>query len=217
MKQERRRVYMKRARRRKMRKSRFGGVMLAVVALIVLRVVGMYYVSAHQKQLEYLRYPLRYEEEIIENAQRFALEPWHIAAVVRCESSFRTDAVSSVGAIGLMQIMPDTGEWLAGKFSEKSIFTESMLYDAGTNLKYGCWYLSWLMNRYGQDRTLATAAYHAGHGTVDRWLNDPAVSRDGQTLSYIPYDSTRAYVERVLTACEKYQELYDFTASDDAA
>ena len=214
MKRDQRVVYMRRSRKRRKRR---GGVLFGAVMLIVLLALGVYYVSAHQKQLEYLRYPLRFEEEIVANAERFDLEAWHVAAVVKCESSFRTDAVSSVGAIGLMQIMPDTGEWLSGKFSEKSIFTESMLYDADTNLKYGCWYLSWLMERYGYDRTVATAAYHAGHGTVDRWLDTPEYSRDGHTLSYIPYDSTRAYVERVEKACEKYRELYDFTASDDAA
>jgi len=217
MKREQSVIYMRRSRRRPMRKKRFGGALVITATLIVLLVLGVYYVSAHHKQMEYLRYPLRFEEEIVANAERFGLEPWHVAAVVKCESSFRTDAVSSVGAIGLMQIMPDTGEWLSGKFSEKSIFTESMLYDADTNLKYGCWYLSWLMERYGQDRTVVTAAYHAGHGTVDRWLDTPEYSQDGRTLSHIPYDSTRTYVERVEKACEKYRELYDFTASDDAA
>jgi len=135
---------------------------------------------------------------------------------VRCESSFRSDAVSYAGAMGLMQIMPDTGEWLAGKFDEKQGYTSDVLYQPETNLKYGCWYLNWLMKRYEHDRTLATAAYHAGHGTVDRWLADPSVSSDGKTLSHIPYDSTRTYVARILKACQKYQELYDFTASADA-
>lgn len=116
-----------------------------------------------------------------------------------------------------MQIMPSTGEWLAGKFDEEDVYTDDSLYVPETNLKYGCWYLNWLMQRYGGDRTLVTAAYHAGHGTVDGWLNDPAVSLDGKTLNTIPYSSTNTYVERVLRACEKYQELYDFSQGPDAA
>ena len=145
-------------------------------------------------------------------AGEYGLEPWHVAAVVRCESSFDANATSSVGARGLMQIMPDTGEWIAGKFKEADGFDPDSLYDPETNLKYGCWYLNWLMGRYDRDLTLVTSAYHAGHGTVDKWLTDSAVSPDGRTLlrDAIPYASTKAYVSRVLTAYEKYEELYDY-------
>lgn len=206
---------MRRSKRRSFRRKRPVPKALAVFLLAAVLAVGsVYYIGVHEKKLDYQQYPLRYRELIVENAGRFELDPWHVAAVVRCESSFRATATSNVGAMGLMQIMPETGEWLAGKFDEESIFEEAMLYEPEINLKYGCWFLQWLMNRYEGDRTLATAAFHAGHRTVDEWLEDPSVSPDGKTLQNIPYSSTRTYVDRVLKACEKYQELYDFAVSD---
>jgi len=205
---------MRRSKRRSYRrKSRQMHIVTAVILTAALIWAGAFYIVRYQRAMDYARYPLRYRELIEENAARFDLEPWHIAAVVRCESSFRETATSGVGAMGLMQIMPDTGLWLADKFDEKEIFTEEMLYQPETNLKYGCWFLRWLMKRYEGDRTLATAAFHAGHGTVDGWLEDPQISPDGKTLAKIPYSSTNVYVERVLTACEKYRELYDFSDS----
>lgn len=189
-------------------------MVIAALLAVVLLVAGIYYVVQYRRDMVYAQYPLKYEELIVSTAREFDLEPWHIAAVVRCESSFRERATSNVGARGLMQIMPDTGKWLAGKFGEEDTYTDDDLYDPAINLKYGAWYLKWLMDRYHGDRTLATAAYHAGQGTVDKWLANPEVSADGQTLSRIPYDSTGTYVRRVTTACEKYQELYDFGETD---
>lgn len=206
---------MRRSRRRSFRKETPLKKRLIIAVLsIALLAVGVYYAFQYQKHMQYIQYPLRYEELIVSEANEFDLEPWHVAAVIRCESSFRETATSAAGARGLMQIMPETGEWLSGKFDEESIYTEDSLFEPETNIKYGCWFLRWLMNRYGGDRTLVTAAYHAGHGTVDSWLSDPQISSDGKTLSVIPYESTKIYVERVLTACEKYRELYDFSQED---
>ena len=206
---------MRRARRRPRRRRKVSIPRLLIVLLLTAALIaaGVYYTGKYREHMAYLQYPLRFEELIVANAEEFGLEPWHIAAVVRCESSFRTDATSEVGARGLMQIMPETGLWLAGKFDEEDAYTDDSLYTAETNLKYGCWFLSWLMRRYDGDRTLATAAYHAGHGKVDQWLEDPELSPDGKVLSKIPYSSTAAYISRVETACGKYQELYDFSAA----
>lgn len=202
-----------RSRRRSFRKKKpLARILAAALCAALLTALGIYYVFQYQKDLTYAQYPLSYKDLIVSKAAEYNLEPWHIAAVVRCESSFNANATSSVGARGLMQIMPDTGLWLAGKFDEADSFQADSLYDPETNLKYGCWFLSWLMKRYNQDIVLATAAYHAGHGRVDSWLSDPSVSPDGQTISpdAIPYDSTKTYVARILKAYEKYEELYDY-------
>jgi len=208
---------MPRSRRRPDRKQRFVRMLCIGGLAALLAVLGAFYIGRYCRQVEYARYPLKYRELIEETAETFELEPWHVAAVICCESGFRETAVSSVGARGMMQIMPDTGEWLAGKFGEESIYDPEMLFTPETNVKYGCWFLNWLMKRYDGDRTLATVAYHAGHGTLDKWLSDEEISPDGKTLSRIPYSSTAAYVERVLRACGKYQELYDWTEGRDAA
>ena len=207
---------MVRARRRR-RKISPVKMAAAVLLAVLLAAVGMYYVGRYREHMLYVQYPLRYKEQIVSCSREFGLEPWHVAAVIRCESSFRPDAVSSVGARGLMQIMPDTGEWLAGKFDEEDVYSDDLLFSPETNIKYGCWFLKWLTVRYGGDRTLVTAAYHAGHGTVDGWLEDPEISPDGRTLASIPYASTRHYLEKIERACGMYQELYDFSEGPGGA
>ena len=211
---------MMRARKRPVRRRRCAIRLLTPVILaIILIALGFWYVTEYHKHMEYARYPLRHEELLVSAAEQFGLEPWHVAAVVRCESGFYEKSVSSVGAMGLMQIMPETGEWLAGKFNEESRFYDELLFDPGVNLKYGCWYLGWLMERYEGDRVLVTAAFHAGQGKVDSWLKKTEISPDGKTIPIenIPYKETRQYVGRVLVACEKYQELYDFDKAEESA
>ncbi len=193
-----------------MKTHRVDTTLIVILLVASLLTLGVYYAGQYLEDQEYIRYPLRYEKLIVKYAERYDLEPWHIAAVVLCESRFRESATSEVGARGLMQIMPETGKWLAEKFGDK--YKDSILYDPDTNLKYGCWYLSWLMEHYEGDIRLVTTAYHAGNGTVDRWLANPEVSPDGKTIPVIPYESTRIYVERVLKAYEKYPKLYDFEA-----
>ncbi len=114
--------------------------------------------------------------------------------------------VSRSGAIGLMQVMPETGEWIAGKLN-KTGFTAEDLKDPDTNIQFGCWYLRFLLDRYSSNQTHAVAAYNAGHGNVDAWLMDPSVTTDNM-LTNIPFPETDDYVEKVLRAHEKYEELY---------
>ena len=149
---------------------------------------------------------MEYTELIRANAQEFNLEPAYVAAVVLAESSYNPNAVSSVNAQGLMQIMPKTAEWIAGKFDET--YVEGCLFDPATNLRYGCWYLGFLMDRYDGDKKCSSSAYHSGQGTVDGWLKDPAYSADGKNLDVIPGSNADTYVNRVLEYYEKYDELY---------
>ena len=204
------RTAVRRSKKRSFRRKKPTGIIVCVLLSALLIVLGVLYMTAYQERMLYEQYPLHYEEQITAYARTFQLDPWHVAAVVRCESSFNPQATSSVGARGLMQIMPETGKWIAHKLDEDDTYTDDSLYTPDVSLRYGCWYLNWLMKRYSGDRTLVTAAYHAGHGTVDKWLQDPEVSQDGTSLSVIPYDSTSTYTKRVLNACEKYRELYKF-------
>ena len=135
------------------------------------------------------------------------LEPAYVAAVILAESSYNPQAVSSVNAQGLMQIMPETGAWIAGKFDES--YVDGCLFDPETNIRYGCWYLGYLLRRYDGDKTCSTAAYHSGQGTVDGWLKDPQYSTDGRTLNIIGGPRANTYVGRVLEYYEKYKQLYE--------
>ena len=108
---------MPRSRRRAFRKkSPVRRIAIIAVAAALLIALSVYYVAQYRRRLVYAQYPLSYKDMIVRMADEYGLDPWHVAAVIRCESSFNAGATSSVGARGLMQIMPETGQWIAGKF-----------------------------------------------------------------------------------------------------
>lgn len=198
-----RRPVRKRRRKRTNRALRIIAAAVFAAALLVLLIILMH--GRAPKELP-RSYPMKYTDLIRSNAAMQGIEPAQVAAVILAESGYDPNAVSSVNAQGLMQIMPDTGKWLAGKFDEE--YVEGCLFDPATNIRYGCWYLGYLMRRYDGDLTCATAAYHSGQGTVDGWLADPAFSSDGKSLIDIKGKNAKTYVSRVLEYYEEYQELY---------
>lgn len=198
-------------RRKYKHKARKRGRFLRAVVLIVLvlALIGIVLMLASEETIEetVVLYPMEYSDLIRENAYRSGIDPAYAASIVLAESSYDPRAVSSVNAQGLMQIMPDTGKWIAGKFDEE--YAEGCLFDPETNIRYGCWYLGFLVDRYDGDLVCSTAAYHSGQGTVDKWLKNPAYSADGKTLSVIAGTNADTYVNRVLEYYEKYTELYN--------
>ncbi len=148
--------------------------------------------------------PISYEEEIWSAAQRHDLDPYLVLAVVKCESSFRSDARSPAGAVGLMQLLPSTAEWIAGQADWDGPSAPELTV-VGDNLALGCYYLRFLLELYQGDQVAAVAAYHAGQGTVGTWLSEA-----GGTLLVedIPYPETRDYVQRVLDYRELYVRIY---------
>lgn len=194
----------KKAARKK--RGRAIAIAIAYVLLIILAIAGERVARTKLNRKEKITCVVEYTDEIRAAAEENGLSPAYVAAVVMAESSYRTDAVSSANAQGLMQLLPSTAEWIAGKFDET--YSDGVLFDPQTNLRYGCWYLGWLSRRYDGDMRCASSAYHAGQGTVDGWLQNPEYSSDGKTLDVIPFDSTRIYVERVLKYYEKYEEIY---------
>ena len=150
-------------------------------------------------------YPLEYREEILYLADKYEFEPEFICAVIHTESKFDPEAESPVGAKGLMQIMPDTFEWLSNLKGEEHI--PENIAVPNVNMEYGVYFLRFLTDRYSDPYT-ACAAYNAGLTNVDNWLEDSAYSSDGHTLSVIPYEETKNYVERIKDAEVTYYSLY---------
>lgn len=150
-------------------------------------------------------YPLRYEDYVEVYARENNLSPEFVCAVIYCESGFDNEAVSNVGATGLMQIMPDTFSWIAMKLGEKADYSSAT--DPETSIKYGCYYYGYLTSRYGRVQEVL-AAYHAGLGNVDKWLADERYSADGKTLHSIPFPTTSKYVKKVMLTEKIYQKLY---------
>jgi soluble lytic murein transglycosylase len=148
-------------------------------------------------------HPYRYQELIETQAQLNNLHPAFIAAIVLNESSFNPQAESSVGARGLMQMMPDTAEWVHGKIAEGEEYSFDSMYDPTVNVRYACWYMRFLSERFRGDPVLVAAAFHAGQGTVQNWLNDSRYSEEDMMDG-----PTKSYASRVLNAYAVYKGLF---------
>ena len=151
-------------------------------------------------------YPIKYGNFVEFYASENNLSESFVYAVIECESGYDEKAVSYADARGLMQLTPDTFKWLQRKRGEK--LGEEMLFDAQTNIKYGCYFYGILFEIYGNERT-ALAAYHAGMGNVKKWLKDERYSRDGKTLYDIPFENTKKYVNKVIKTRNIYSKLYN--------
>jgi soluble lytic murein transglycosylase len=146
---------------------------------------------------ERLWYPLRYEHIVRGHARNYSLDPALLAAVIYQESKFKADARSDSGAIGLMQLLPDTAKGIA-VHTGGNAFVVDDLFDPEINVRYGAWYLRHLLDKYGDERT-ALAAYNAGQDNVDGWI------RDGTGIRFA---ETRAYVDRVEELKGIYRRAY---------
>jgi len=144
-----------------------------------------------------LWYPLRYEQIVRGHAHNYDLDPALLAAVIYQESKFKANARSKSGAIGLMQLLPDTAKGIA-LHTGGSRFRVADLYDPEINVRYGSWYLQHLIQKYGDERA-ALAAYNAGQDNVDRWR---------AAGTGIQFSETRAYVDRVEELKKIYRDAY---------
>ena len=168
---------------------------LGVVLLLVLLTGGfaVYVLEAEPTWYERLRYPLRYEAIVTAHAANYRLDPDLLAAVIYQESKFDASARSSSGAVGLMQLLPETAKGIALRTGGHA-FEVSDLLDPELNVRYGSWYLRHLLDKYGEEEA-ALAAYNAGQANVDRWR---AAGKG------IVFSETRHYVQQV----ERLRRIY---------
>ena len=148
-------------------------------------------------------YPLGYKKEIIATAEKYDIDAALLFGIVKTESGFNPQAVSVKGAVGLMQILPSTGEYIA---AQKGVLNYD-LFDVNTNLDFGVYYWKYLQQKF-QGSTETAAAYNAGEGTVGKWLKNDKYSDDGIRLKEIPYAETKSYVKKISESEKKYRKLY---------
>jgi len=172
-------------------------VVLALAAIAVLATHGPAW-------WQRLYYPLRYQTVISSAATRFDVDPYLVASLIDAESGFHPERVSSAGAVGLMQLLPTTAGELAIALGVSGTVDADRLQDPELNIKLGTRHLADLLARYSDTRT-ALAAYNAGSGNVDGWLEDAGTTKLGDD---IPFPETERYVKRVLLGEKRYQELY---------
>ena len=150
-------------------------------------------------------YPINYIEEIQKYSNEYGVDPKVVLAIMRVESNFKSDAVSKVNAKGLMQVLPDTAKHVA-KLLNVNVNSVD-LNDPETNVKFGTYYLKYLMQNFSNMDTVY-AAYNGGIGNVNTWLKDSKYSNDGVSLYNIPSAETKNYVNKVNKALKAYEILY---------
>ena len=180
------------------------GLMIALIALLS---IGLGFLADLAITLfEKNAYPLEYAEYVSVYAEEYGIPESVVYAVIRTESEFDSGAVSSAGAVGLMQLMPETFRQLTDEVLFEHL-ADGMLYDPETNIRYGIYYLSYLYDRYGDWET-ALAAYNGGLGNVDEWLESDRYADGEGGLKHIPFRETRQFVSRVDKARHTYERLY---------
>ena len=178
-------------------------VLIAVIAILV-----GFLTDAIWTLIEHKQHPTDYNEIITRYSEEYNVPKDIIFAVIKVESDFDPDAESSAGAIGLMQMMPSTFEWLTGEEHLNENLPERKLRDPEVSIRYGTYYLAYLYRRFDYNWSTAFAAYNAGEGNVGKWLKNAEYSDGNGNLVHIPFSETRSYVSKVKKAQKTYHELY---------
>jgi soluble lytic murein transglycosylase len=150
-------------------------------------------------------YPLAYWPEVPTAAAQYGLNPLLVTALIRQESRFQPEIVSSAGAVGLMQVLPETGDWIAQKLQRPPF----QLRQPEENLRAGTWFLQYTDGLFHQNALLAVASYNAGPGNVDEWLKREGEGDWDQFVERIPFPETQDYVRQVFGNYWNYLRLYN--------
>lgn len=179
--------------------SLFAAVLLLVLGFGLTKISYQYFYNA--------AYPMKYQEYVSHYAKEYDVPPSLVYAVIRSESSFDPDAVSNIGARGLMQITESTYEWAVYRMGTSNPLDYDSLWEPEENIRYGVYILSLLLKEFDSPET-ALCAYHAGWGNVKSWLENEEYSADGVNIHSIPFKDTGRYVPKVMETKAMYEKLY---------
>ncbi len=181
-------------------KSRLSGI-LWVVILIFLSIVITFpnWIS--------IFYPEPHRDIVFNAAYDNHIDPYLVFAIIRVESKFQPTAESPVGARGLMQIMPETAQWIASQQGIEE-FDAADLHEPEVNIQFGCWYIANLSQEFNDNLPLVIAAYNAGRGQVGEWLQSGEWDGSLEGVKDIPFVETKQYIENVMQNYEAYRAIY---------
>ncbi|MBE6586866.1 MAG: lytic transglycosylase domain-containing protein [Ruminococcaceae bacterium] len=178
---------------------------IVIISILLLSILCGLLFQLIWDAVDRVNYPQDYSDFVEVYAYKYGVPEYVVYSVIKVESNFESGAVSEAGAVGLMQLMPETFVWLTTENGEN--LNSATLYDPETNIKYGTYYLSQLYLRFGTwDEVYA--AYNAGPTKVDEWLESKEYSENGKTLDEIPYKETEKYVKKLNKANDIYKKLY---------
>lgn len=186
-----------RAAKKRRKKRRLTTALLAIVFLVC---AGALFLLTF--------FPLSYDEEINTACETYGVSPSLVYAIIRVESNFDETAVSNAGALGLMQITPETYAWSISRKHVSWDADTDVLLDPQVNVMTGVHVLSLLYEQF-DDTDTVVAAYNAGLGNVEKWLDDHRYTSNGKTLDSIPYGETARYVQKIKRARFAYKMLYN--------
>lgn len=179
---------------------------LACLALLFTGYGGWRLWNSDAVQMRFV-YMLPYQQDILEYSNKNKIDPFLIAAIIKNESGFNPKAVSAAGAVGLMQIMPETGRWIAEQMGLED-YQDTDLYQTRKNIRMGCWYVGELEHEFRRNLALIMIAYNAGRGQTKAWMEENGWDYDFTDLDAIPYPDTKEYVVKVLHDRDRYYLLY---------
>ncbi|ANE48361.1 lytic transglycosylase [Paenibacillus swuensis] len=177
-------------------------------AALIIAVCVMWILFAGTSWLDRWVYPIHYREDIIVSSQNYKVDPYLIAAIIRVESNYKTDTKSSKGAVGIMQIMPDTANWIIQKADYSKYTIHELDNRADVNIEVGAWYIRSLYDQFDYNKIAVIAAYNAGPGNVKKWLKSGNWDGSLEQLDAVPFGETRHYVQRVVYYYNKYKKIY---------
>lgn len=172
------------------RYTKYLGICLSVMLLIFIFIFFLFL------------YPLKHTAIIDKYAREYNINNYIIASIINAESSFNKKAVSKAGAVGLMQVLPQTAEWICKRQGEN--YSLDKLKEVNFNINIGTYYLKYLIDKF-KNLDVAICAYNAGEGVVGEWLKNKEYSDDSKTLKTIPYSETKNYLKAVKSGLSVYK------------
>ena len=174
---------------------------------VIILGLGLYCAFNSQWVQKKFFYPFSYQDIIYTYSAKYEINPYLVAGIIRNESKFVPRARSPKGAIGLMQLMPETAHWVASQTKQPD-FKDEDLEVPEINIRLGTWYLAELEDEFGGNEVLMLAAYNGGRGNVKKWMKQYGWTFTFKEIEQIPFKETREYVRKVLRDKQHYQELY---------
>ena len=152
-------------------------------------------------------YPIKHEEYIKHYTQKYEVDPFLVLAIAQVETKFNHGKISKKGAIGMMQIMPETARWIV----EEGGFPDSYLTKLDqkeVNIELSSWYLAKMYHQFNRNAVATIAAYNAGPGNVSKWISEGKWDGSFEHANMIPFGETRHYVQRVFYFYDRFKTIY---------
>lgn len=180
---------------------------LILILIVIILLILILKVFKFENKILKVIYPIEYSEYVYKYSEEYGVDPLLMFSLIKAESNFETDCISSSNAIGLMQLMDSTAEEVA-KNIQIDYNSDVTLYNPEENIKLGIKYFSELMDYYNQNYILAITAYNAGIGNVSNWIDKGIIKEDGSDAENIPFKETNNYVRKILSNYKIYKKLY---------